>query len=282
MEFSDYQKAAHETATTDDSDVYSLGLIGEAGSVASAIKKFKRDAPSRDQVRRDIQEQLGDALWYLAEIATRYDLQLDDVAQLNLTKTSSLFKTVDKNFDDGFLENERFPRTLEITFGDDGSRLELRADGIPIGDPLTDNAYADDGYRYHDAFHIAYMTILGWSPVMRALLRLKRKSNKNIDEVEDGARARALEEGISILVFSQSPPPTSGASLFTDRSQIPFWLLENIKKMTPSLEVRARSVSEWQTSISEGFRIFDQLRANRGGKVVCTLDSRSLTYVKPE
>ena len=46
-----------------------------------------------------------------------------------------------------------------------------------------------DGYRYHDIFHIANAVFLGWSPVVRALLRCKRKSQPHIDENEDGARA---------------------------------------------------------------------------------------------
>jgi NTP pyrophosphatase (non-canonical NTP hydrolase) len=280
MQFNEYQKKAHQTATTNDTDVYSLGLIGEAGSVASAIKKFKRDQPSGEQVRLDIREQLGDALWYLSEIATRYELDMDDVASANLKKTEFLFRGRQTNFDEGYPQTQIFPRKLEVEFRDTGSELELYVDGTQVGNVLTDNAYEDDGYRYHDAFHLAYMTILGWSPVMRALLELKRKFKPEVDEVEDGARARALEEGISILVFSQSPPQKNSTSLFSDRSQIPFWLLESIKKMTPSLEVSAKSVGDWQDAISIGFRIFDLLRLNRGGTAMCDLDTKIITYKK--
>ena len=40
-------------------------------------------------------------------------------------------------------------------------------DGVLVGAALTDNAYQDDGYRFHDVFHIAFTAILGWSPVLR-------------------------------------------------------------------------------------------------------------------
>ena len=50
--------------------------------------------------------------------------------------------------------------------------------GEKIGDELTDNAYKDDGYRFHDVFHSAYVAILGWSPVIRKLLKRKRKSKQ--------------------------------------------------------------------------------------------------------
>ncbi|MFI0349933.1 hypothetical protein [Actinomadura sp. 9N407] len=56
--------------------------------------------------------------------------------------------------------------------------------------------------RMHDVFHLSYAAVLGWSPVMRSLMRRKRKSDPAIDEAEDGGRAIAIEEGISTMVFS--------------------------------------------------------------------------------
>lgn len=52
--------------------------------------------------------------------------------------------------------------------------------GAELGDPLTDNTRRVDAYRFHDAIHLGFMAVLGWSPVMRALLRLKRKSSPRI------------------------------------------------------------------------------------------------------
>lgn len=280
MRLGEYQIKAHNTATVDDVDVYSLGLIGEAGSVASAIKKFKRDAPAVQQLKRAIAEELGDTLWYLAEIATRFDLKLEDIAAENIAKTEFLFNFGNLN-DSDFPSDQRFPRELDIRFDDDGTRLQLFRGNEPIGAPLTDNAYDDDGYRYHDAVHLAYMTVLGWSPVMRSLLKCKRKSKRKVDEVEDGARARALEEGISIMVFSQSKAQGT-QSLFADLAQVPFWLLENIKKMTTDIEVKAKSVTEWRTAIAEGFKLMDQLRTHKGGIATCNLDVRTLTFRPPE
>ena len=280
MDMSDYQVRAHLTATTDDLDVYILGLIGEAGSVASSVKKYKRDAPSAAQVKRDISEEIGDVIWYAAEIASRCDIDLKDVAAQNLKKTEYLFKGKDADFDEGFPEGERFPRILEVQFGVEGGPNVIRIDGKAVGDPLMDNSYDDDGYRYHDVFHLSYMTVLGWSPVLRKLMKRKRKSSPQVDEVEDGARALVLEEGISILVFSQSQPPEHGPTLFSERGNVPFWILENIKKMTINLEVGARSVGQWRRAIGEGFKVFDQLRANAGGIVTCNLETKTLTYRK--
>ncbi|MEY8789853.1 hypothetical protein AB9K27_16585 [Klebsiella quasipneumoniae] len=47
--------------------------------------------------------------------------------------------------------------------------------GVNIGDRLTDNKKDKDDYRFHDVFHICYAVHLGWSPVLRALLHLKRE-----------------------------------------------------------------------------------------------------------
>ena len=73
-----------------------------------------------------------------------------------------------------------------------------------MGDRLTDNILEPDDYRFHDVFHYAYTAVLGWSPVMRALFKLKRKSQPKIDEAEDGARALLIEEGIATWIFGQA------------------------------------------------------------------------------
>lgn len=59
-------------------------------------------------------------------------------------------------------------------------------------------------YRFHDVFHLAYAAVLGWSPVLRALLKCKRKSHPWLDENQDGARAILIEEGISTFVFNHA------------------------------------------------------------------------------
>jgi len=278
MQFHEYQSKAHETATTEDLDVYSLGLLGESGSVASAIKKSKRDAIALKQARRDVSEELGDVLWYLAEIATRFNLDLEAIAGENIKKTEFLFKGKAGQFDAGYPPHEKFPDVIEVSFDGDKATVTLSSDNTSVGDPLTDNAYEEDGYRYHDAFHLAYMTFLGWSPVMRNLMKRKRKSNPEIDNVEDGARARVLEEGISIFIFSQSQQLNCQPSSFSDQSLIPFSLLENIKKMTTTLEVKARSVMEWSEAIASGYQIFDELRKNGKGVVRCDLAKREMTF----
>ncbi len=73
--------------------------------------------------------------------------------------------------------------------------------GTQHADPLTDNAYIEDGYRYHDVFHFAYAAVLAWSPVTRGLLDCKRRSDPTSIRSTMAGRAGVTEEGISQLVY---------------------------------------------------------------------------------
>lgn len=65
-----------------------LGLAGEAGEVAGKVKKILRDNSGEisDEVRRKLAKELGDILWYVAELCTFLDLDMGDVATGNITK----------------------------------------------------------------------------------------------------------------------------------------------------------------------------------------------------
>jgi NTP pyrophosphatase (non-canonical NTP hydrolase) len=91
----DYQKQSRRTWSlihTDHPIVYpTLGLANEAGELAGKVKKIFRDkggviAPAD---REALKGELGDVLWYLAQIATELDLSLDEVAAANLEKLFS-------------------------------------------------------------------------------------------------------------------------------------------------------------------------------------------------
>lgn len=65
-----------------------LGLAGEAGEVAEKVKKVIRDKDGvfDDDTRAAICKELGDVLWYVAQIASELNLDLSNVAQKNLDK----------------------------------------------------------------------------------------------------------------------------------------------------------------------------------------------------
>jgi NTP pyrophosphatase (non-canonical NTP hydrolase) len=95
MDFSEYQRLSRRTATYphagDDMTYPALGLCGEAGEVAEKIKKTIRDDDGvLSEERRDaLARELGDVLWYTAQLATEAGLDLEQIAQDNLDKLLS-------------------------------------------------------------------------------------------------------------------------------------------------------------------------------------------------
>ena len=95
MTFEEYQKKSRETAIYPDlgnNIVYpTLGLAGESGEVAEKVKKVIRDnagVVSEDR-KTLIEGELGDVLWYVAQIASELKISLDDVAKKNIEKLAS-------------------------------------------------------------------------------------------------------------------------------------------------------------------------------------------------
>jgi NTP pyrophosphatase (non-canonical NTP hydrolase) len=285
MELRDYQAAVRGTDQRPGRDVldlivHMLGLAGEAGSVATAFKKRLRDGESDATYKLRVREELGDVLWYVATLANKLDLDLDEVATANLDKTRSrwLPGTSDQ-LDAHYPPHEQLPRcgTYEFVPGvnaEGRSEVTVRFNGVQVGSRLTDNRAIDDGYRFHDVFHLAYTTYLGWSPVTRALLRRKRKSDPLIDEAEDGGRAIVAEEGIALFAFAYGCQHNHLDGI----SRLDQQLLDSIALMTTGLEVSTRSHADFETAIIEGHRIYRLLVQHNGGRVDFDADQRSMNF----
>ncbi len=95
MDFNHYQRKSRETAFYPDAGhnvIYpTLGLSGEAGEVAEKVKKVLRDKHGHfdDSSKQALQLELGDVLWYIAQLATELGLDLNQVAKSNLDKLIS-------------------------------------------------------------------------------------------------------------------------------------------------------------------------------------------------
>ena len=95
MTLAEYQDGARRTArypNVGENIVYpALGLASEAGEVAGKVKKVLRDDGGKvsPQRRAEILQELGDVLWYVAQLATELNIKLDDVADENLKKLAS-------------------------------------------------------------------------------------------------------------------------------------------------------------------------------------------------
>lgn len=92
MNFNDYQQKSRATAqypAIGHPVIYpALGLVNEAGEVAGKIKKIFRDKQGNigETEREALKAELGDVLWYIAQVATELDLPLDEIAEANLAK----------------------------------------------------------------------------------------------------------------------------------------------------------------------------------------------------
>lgn len=294
MDFDRYQKEAlntgrdaHRTGASDDPSltVAMLGLAGESGQLLSEYKKHLRDGDAHRLYKERVSEELGDLLWYIARVASAFDLELSEVAAANLSKIRNRWvdlRAARPNFDAGFPEDERLPRRFEAELVEtecEGGRKNARisVNGVCFGATLTDNAYDSDGYRFHDVFHFAYAAVLGWSPVTRAFLRRKRKSDPLVDEVEDGGRAAVIEEGIAALAFDYARRHNMLEGVGAIDSQ----LLRTIEGMAAHLEVRGRTAAEWERAIIQGFRVWRAVLKTGGGRVAVDMERRRIDYASP-
>jgi NTP pyrophosphatase (non-canonical NTP hydrolase) len=257
-----------------------LGLAGEAGELLSEYKKFLRDGDSHLLFKERFQEELGDMLWYLSNVATKFGLDLSRIAERNLAKSEQRFgrPATAAVSDADYPEGERLKRRFEVHFNaiKDGSnqpRMKAYHEGRQFGDDLTDNAYEGDGYRFHDVFHLAFAAVLGWSPITRSLLSRKRKSNPQVDEVEDGGRAKAIEEGISALIFAFA----KDYAFLEGKPSVSSELLRTIRSMVSHLEVSRCSTGDWENAIIQGFDVWREIAKRHGGTVVIDLDNRSIS-----
>jgi NTP pyrophosphatase (non-canonical NTP hydrolase) len=302
--------AAESDQLDDDMDTALLGLVGEVGSLVSALKKKRRDTDGFLGYHDAVVEELGDVLWYVSAVgrrggtsltdavaratntirqaadvtlselapqsaegpneraferallelageagdlakrfvgaaycnnvdalrgdlvkflrplgraATAVEVSLDEAGWKNIAKTKDRWP-VDRKFpplfDEDLHTDEQLPRSLRVEIYErevNGKKFVFqKSGGILLGDRLTDNHLPEDDYRFHDVFHLAYAAVLGWSPTIRAVLKIKRKSLPKVDENEDGARANLLSRKVWRLGSSRrrsgtisSPTPRS-------------------------------------------------------------------------
>lgn len=294
LKFDDFQDLAFKTARTDGALLRQvcLSVLWQHGA---EILRHKLPESER-KINRKIEDRklnyiLGDIAWHVSAVARFYNLSLNDVISYNVEKIS-LRNAISGHtplHDDEFTEKERFPRRFDVSFiSVSEKKSRMYVDGRRLGDDLTDNSYDGDGYRFHDIMHLANAAKLGWSPVLRDLLKLKRKSKPQVDEVEDGARARIVEEAVIKAIHSEGvrlskervagPISKDAPDIFPSAEDVSFSFLKFIKQLVAGLEVHENKAWEWEAAILEGYKIFYSLRMNGQGTVSLDLDARTITY----
>ena len=178
-----------------------------------------------------------------------------------------------RRFDTEFPASERLPPTLMLTFEAEGAGVRLLQDGLPVGDRLTDSRLAADGYRFHDALHLALATKLGWSPVLRSILGRKRRSDPAVDECEDGGRACMVEEAACHLIHVYREE----ARTREDRGR----LIAVLRRATEGFEVESCGSADWEEAIALGLDLQSGLLASNGGMVWADLVAGEAFLLQP-
>ena len=302
MNFNDYQRRA---GTTDQNPRPSnpsggrvsdpppheviplLGLVGEVGELLAEYKKLLRDGATHRKFRDEVAEELGDILWYVANVASKFELSLGEIAAENLAKVEDRWRRPGQRrtlYDEGFAENQRLPRQFEYAFvhrAVDGITKLVLVDqsGGAAGDALTDNAYEDDGYRYHDVLHLGFAACLGWSPVWRKLLRkqgrIVNRTPVAVADAEDGGRAQVIEEASVAAAYVYA----TDHGLLEGLQSVDWHLLRHIQQLTANLEVRNLSAWEWNDALLRGFAVWRQLQAHGGGTVRGDLVAGTIEFI---
>lgn len=267
------------THASPDSPEFEAAVIILAGKVGLLLNDFSlgRIEQNRDALSGNLVE----IFRALIDAANMAHVSLQTAAARNIEKIKSRWpeeRVYTPLFDDSFRSAEQLPRKIEIHITEEEVRGKLyvvqRYKGVKLGSSLTDNKLAPDDYRFHDVFHLAYAAILGWSPVIRALLKAKRKSEPQIDEAQDGARAILIEEGVSTLIFHHALRLNYFASL----RSLDYPLLKTVQDFVRGFEVDACPLWQWEKAILDGFGVFRRLRAERSGIVVANLNKRTITF----
>lgn len=289
--FSEYQDLAILTARTQGRDLLHVCLTRLLFySTVMLSKGFPQveKLMQTDILQLPLERTLGMILWHVSAVARLFGKTLDEVAQFNITKLKQLYNVDGEpptKLHDELPEvpnAQKLPRHIDVSFVTVGpGRLQMYSGGLRLGDELTDNSREDDGYRFHDIMHLANAAKLGWSPVLRSLMKRKRKFNPEIDNSEDGARAQIVEEAVVKAVHSKGVRiggEQSGSSLFTSKEQIPSSFLKLIRSFVKGLEVSKNHLWEWQEAIVEGHKIYSALRQEGQGTVRVNLEERTIAF----
>lgn len=255
-----------------------LRLAGAVGDVVSGVEDgaLIDDKPA-------LKSALAAVFGALVRAANEASVSLEKAACRNLEKTADRWpetRVYPRPFDEEIDPAEQLPRilTVEIFERDVGGKTYVyqRCNNINIGDRLTDSAVEEDDYRFHDVFHYAYAAILTWSPVTRALFRLKRKSVPALDDGEDGARAILTEEGVSALIFESARKLDWFRGM--KHGGLSLDLLKNVREFVGPYEAGKAPLWLWEEAILAGYGAFRFLRDHRRAQVRLDMNERKMTW----
>lgn len=294
--FLDYQRLARRTARTEK---YTLLMVCAAVLTqlsAQLMRDFLPDFETELNTElndRSTEVVLGEIAWHLCAVASLYDIDMNQVALDNIEKANARRndgKATPLHDRLAPLE-QQIPRKFDVEFRSvNAETVEIYLCGKQVGDPLRDQYSIEDGYRFHDVIHLANAAVLGWSPVLRDLMKIKRAYCPETKQNEDGGRSAVVEELVIKHVHWEAarrakhlhPELTPyNRPLFPEGEEIPFSLLKTVRGLTIGHEVYVNKYWEWALAIREGYRVFQLLKKHKGGMVEVDLGARRLRFTPP-
>lgn len=289
MTFAHYQELAFLTARTADRELLEVCIAVLSQHAAQLLRTTLPDVERQlntSVADKPVNEVLGEIAWHLCAMASLFGISMNDILAKNVDKIGFRRPRGEPTplHDQPYPERERFPRIFDIAFiSVTAGKSRMYLDGRHLGDDLKDNAPDDDGYRFHDVFHLANAVHLGWSPVLRKLMKRKRKSDEKVDDVQDGQRAQIVEELVVKAIHSEGERLAGGDGSgevrhFADPSQISFRFLKQLHEYVLDLEVWKNQHWEWVNAIYDGAFAYYHLYVAHQGTVSINLLTRTMTF----
>lgn len=87
----DYQEKTYGfmLSTAKNPQYLFTGLAGEVGEVCSVYAKWVRDGDEDDAFYFKLEKELGDVLFFVAQIGSYYGMSLQDIAEANIAKLTA-------------------------------------------------------------------------------------------------------------------------------------------------------------------------------------------------
>ena len=105
MDFKEYQSKAGRTRNKKgyitETANYALGMVCEAGEVGDIIKKHIFHGHTLDV--ENVEKEIGDVLWYMANLCNVLELDLEEIAKGNIKK-------LEKRYPNGFSQEDSLNR----------------------------------------------------------------------------------------------------------------------------------------------------------------------------
>lgn len=269
---------AHIPITTEPTTKFEHRLLALAGQIGLFVNDYQSGALKK---REQMMVSLTQVMRQLIEAANDSGVTLEAAAVKNQHKIFDRWprdRTFPPPFDVSMDPEEQLPRRMTIEVFERTVRKQdyvfQKSSGVFVGDRLTDNAIEPDDYRFHDVFHYAHVAVLGWSPVVRALLRLKRKSDPKLDDSQDGARAILIEEGVTSWIFGQAQQLNFFEGV--KRGGLPLDMLKHIRQFVTGYESERCPLWLWEDAILQGYAAFRFLQKHRRGRVLIDFPNRRL------